>query len=472
MEAFVDQVRREAPPAGERFLFSITPPLRTGVQSRNWPLANTAPKAAGFGLHRIVKPEATFERLRPFFARIGITRIADVTGLDRVGIPVYSAIVPRSRDIISVYNGKGFTAIDAKTGAVMEATERYVASRDRLPDEVASYHELSARAMTLDPRSVNLALHPNYSDDTTVAWLRGVDLLSGDEVFVPHSLACFYGLQYPWQTCHSITTSNGLASGNSVEEAVCHALAEAIERDAHSIMDIVVRQIQVLANRSQWLRPSRVNRLIQAGNALYPLIDPHSLPERAAFLMQRFRAAGLEPTLRYAGSDCGACTVLCLVQEDIAGTFSRSHYGAGTDPDPCVAVIRALTEAAQSRAVDMQAVREDLSAVGQKADKHLLHTNRSDDAEVELLFADNHRIPLHSIPSHATGDIVDDIKIMLEGLSATGIKRCVMVDLSVPEIPAKVVRIVVPGLESWIVDHVKVGQRAREYWRQFAARVQ
>jgi ribosomal protein S12 methylthiotransferase accessory factor len=472
MEAFADQLAREAPPQRERFLASIKPLFNTPVRNRNWPFADTAPKAAGFGLHRIIKPEATFERLRPFFTRIGITRIADVTGLDRVGIPVYSAIIPRSRDVISVYNGKGFTAIDAKTGAVMEATERYVASRDRLPDEVASYRELSTRATAIDPRSVNLALHPNYNDNTPVAWLKGIDLLSEDEVFVPHGLACFYGLKYPWQSCYSVTTSNGLASGNSIEEAACHALAEVIERDAHSIMDVIIRQIQVVANRSPWLRQSRVEKLIQAGDERYPLIELDSLPERAAFLVQRFRAAGLEPTLRYAGSECGTCTVLCLVREDVAGKFSRSHYGAGTDPDPAVAVVRALTEAAQSRAVDMQAVREDLSAITQKVDRHGMHTSRSGDADVEHLRSDINKVSLSSINGHVTGDILDDIQIMLDGLRATGIKRCVMVDLSAPEIPAKVVRIIAPGLESWIADHGKVGGRAKEHWRQFAACVQ
>ena len=58
---------------------------------------------------------------------LGVTRLANITGLDRVGIPVYAAVVPKSDGIISVYNGKGRRPIDAKVGALMEAID------DRLP---------------------------------------------------------------------------------------------------------------------------------------------------------------------------------------------------------------------------------------------------------------------------------------------------------------------------------------------------
>jgi ribosomal protein S12 methylthiotransferase accessory factor len=471
MGAFVDHSAREA--RSERACFPEPIKALTGwnIQPHGWPFARSAPKAAGGGLHRIVKPEATFERIQPFFSRVGITRIADITGLDRIGIPVYSAIVPRSRDVISVYNGKGFTAMDAKTGAVMEAVERFAASRDRLPDDVASYRELSRHAPVIDPRSVNTPLHPNYTDDTPVAWLKGIDLLSGHTVLVPHGLACFYGLSYPWQSCHAVTSTNGLAAGNSLEEAACHALAEVIERDAHSIMDVIARQVLVVGNQSPWLRQTRVEQLNRERRLLYPAIDLDRLPDRATHLVQRFRAAGVEPLLQYAGSECGAVTIVCLVHEDITAKFSQAHHGLGTDPDPTVAVVRALTEAAQSRAIDIQALREDLTAVGVHVEQHMQHANRSGVVNKDYWFSNSHSIPLSSIKGHSTADIMDDIHIMLDGLRAEGIEHCVMVDLSVAEIPAKVVRIIAPGLESWIVDHGKVGKRAKAHWRELAARV-
>jgi ribosomal protein S12 methylthiotransferase accessory factor len=441
-------------------------------QPPNWPFVATAQKEA-HELHRVVRPEATFNTLKPFFRRIGITRIAEITHLDRLGIPVYSAFVPRSLDSISVYHGKGFRPIDAKTGAAMEATERYVASRERLPDEVASYRELSAKAPTVDPRRINHPLHQNYTDEASIAWLNGVDLLSGDRVFVPYSIACHCGLGYRWQASHAVTTSNGLASGNTIEEAACHALAEVIERDAHSMLEIFDLHLQALANRKSVQHEAWLKRLRQAWRTLFPVMDPDSFSGGAAVLINSFRRAGMEPELVYAGSECGAATVLCFLHEHGSATSSRLEYGAGADPNIAVAAIRAMTEVAQGRAACMEAVREDLTGILRTT----VHPGsaRSRETAVPSNFTRKMPAPMvsaASIPSDVTSDIVEDIRIMLVGLRQAGIERCVMIDLSVPEIPVSVVRIVAPGLESWVVDRKTIGPRAKARWREFASRVQ
>jgi ribosomal protein S12 methylthiotransferase accessory factor len=108
-------------------------------------LRDTVAKSGGPGTSREVTAADTYRRVRPHLRRIGVTRVADITGLDRVGIPVFNAICPRSRDTVSVYSGKGVTPTAARTSAVMEAVERYHAARPRLPDVVASYHELFTR---------------------------------------------------------------------------------------------------------------------------------------------------------------------------------------------------------------------------------------------------------------------------------------------------------------------------------------
>src|SRR5687768_1889525 len=105
-------------------------------------LRTRVPKHGGVGRHRECSSEETFERVRPHLRRAGITRIADITGLDRIGIPVFNAIVPRSQDELSVYNGKGGTPIDAMTSAVMEAMERFCAWQPMRPQRLASYTEL------------------------------------------------------------------------------------------------------------------------------------------------------------------------------------------------------------------------------------------------------------------------------------------------------------------------------------------
>ena len=57
--------------------------------------------------HRAVPPEETLRAAEAKLPAAGITRVADITDLDRIGIPVFSSIRPMAdRGAISVYNGK------------------------------------------------------------------------------------------------------------------------------------------------------------------------------------------------------------------------------------------------------------------------------------------------------------------------------------------------------------------------------
>ncbi|MDD5418276.1 MAG: methanogenesis marker 1 protein, partial [Methanomicrobiaceae archaeon] len=71
--------------------------------------------------HRAVSPEETLARIAGKLPIAGITRVADITSLDRVGIPVFSSIRPTAgTGAISVYNGKGATPTEARVSAMME----------------------------------------------------------------------------------------------------------------------------------------------------------------------------------------------------------------------------------------------------------------------------------------------------------------------------------------------------------------
>ncbi|MCI0584144.1 MAG: hypothetical protein L0227_14890, partial [Chloroflexi bacterium] len=54
--------------------------------------ADMAERLYRFGTRRAVRPAETLRRIRPLLAPAGITRLADVTGLDWVGVPVYQAV--------------------------------------------------------------------------------------------------------------------------------------------------------------------------------------------------------------------------------------------------------------------------------------------------------------------------------------------------------------------------------------------
>src|SRR5919202_1722884 len=82
------------------------------------------PKAFRRGTHRTMAPEETLARIRPHASRMGITRLGNVTGLDRIGIPVAIAVSPNSRSV-SVSQGKGLNREQAMASALMEACEGY-----------------------------------------------------------------------------------------------------------------------------------------------------------------------------------------------------------------------------------------------------------------------------------------------------------------------------------------------------------
>ncbi len=100
-----------------------------------------ASKGHTSGTHRLMAPRETMERLRPLLPRMGITRLANVTGLDQIGIPVVMACRPNSRSL-AVSQGKGMDLDAAKVSAAMESIENYHAERIALPLQLATYREL------------------------------------------------------------------------------------------------------------------------------------------------------------------------------------------------------------------------------------------------------------------------------------------------------------------------------------------
>jgi ribosomal protein S12 methylthiotransferase accessory factor len=118
----------------------------------------------------------------------------------------------------------------------------------------------------------------------------------------------------------------------------------------------------------------------------------------------------------------------------------------GAHPDREVAVARALTEVAQGRVVD--------GGAGTAA------------APPGLAAATC--VTFTELPTHPSDDVVTDIDTMLRRLRAGGLTRVIAVDMSPPEVPVHVVRLLVPGLESWGIDRSRIGARATRAWNDAA----
>jgi ribosomal protein S12 methylthiotransferase accessory factor len=411
------------------------------------------------GTQRVLRAEETLERVHSVARSLGVTRLADITGLDRIGIPTYSAIIPSSEDGLSVATGKGIRPVDAKVGALMEAIERQIAIKARPPLIQGSFQQLRTRHAILDPKICKQELLPDYDDTNTYFWVSGKDLMSNCEVLVPAHISGLVWSDVPAGPFSDHATSNGLSSGNIREEAICQGLCELIERDAWTLADIGAH-----------LLPLVRRRIADPENAdngpddfeIFPSLESQDDPAS-----QLFRQAGLKPVLHDITSDIGIPTVFAVVPDETLPGFPMVHGGVGTHPDAHVAARRALTEAAQSRCVDIQGVREDLAPASSENNALNLHTRRIVGINRNLWFLgeSNHPRRLADLPSAVHHDIQADVDHLLARLKACDIHQVIVVDLTPPSAPFSVVRVIVPALESASITRGPLGQRALKFWR-------
>ncbi|HXW07385.1 MAG TPA: YcaO-like family protein [Vicinamibacterales bacterium] len=423
-----------------------------------------SPKAHGT---RTVAAEETCRRAGPLARRFGVTRVSDITGLDRIGIPVWSSVVPKSGDFLTIYSGKGSRHADARAGAVMEAIERQAVVRSRPGTITASAIELRAHSRLADPEQIVTALSDDYSRTRPYEWIEGFDLLAACPTFVPAATAGYCWTHLEHGSPHALTTAHGMSAGNCLEEAIAQSLCEWVERDAWTLAEL----------GSYWRRRAfvEISRGRDPGDDfdddadLHPCIDLTGIGEPVEELLRKFRAADLHPLVRDISSDLGIPVVVASVAADEVPGFPQAHLGVGAHPDLRVAAARALTEVAQSRACDIQGVREDLAPPhGDGGAKGVVvHTRRVPhvDRRRWLHRPSSCLRPWRAIEQHQHGDMLSDIELILARLRRAGIQQAIVVDFSPPDSGIVVVRLLIPGLEAWIADRGRIGHRAAASWR-------
>ncbi|MGH8664389.1 MAG: YcaO-like family protein, partial [Burkholderiales bacterium] len=189
------------------------------------------------GTHRTHSPAETLARLRPLLPTLGITRVANLTGLDRTGVHVAMACRPNSRSV-AMFQGKGLTLEAAKVSAVMEALEVWHAERVLNPLKWASPEEMARLHRVADLATLPRVSGVPIDQAAPLMWIEGTDLQGSSAVWVPYELV---NMNYtlPLAALGGVFQSNssGLGCGNHRLEAVCHGLCEAIERDARTLWE-------------------------------------------------------------------------------------------------------------------------------------------------------------------------------------------------------------------------------------------
>ena len=389
------------------------------------------------GTQRVYDEATTLENTKDQIKKIGVTRIADITNLDRLGIPIFSAIRPSAaKGAISIYSGKGSTQQRARISAIMESFERCLAERPGLnsnisggisaPALVESYAGAIEKCSVLDPKA--LLLPQPYTPQSLMEWVGAYDLMNREEVFVSAN-AVYHPYDSPGQ-CQKLflSNTNGLASGNVIEEAILHGMLEVIERDAIST-----------AQFSRNLGKEIV--LTEEDGYLYELA-------------RKFKDEGIELKVWLVPSDTGIPTVIAATDDVKLKDPALLVMGAGSHLKPEIAVARAITEAAQSRVVQIQGAREDtdregfIRSVGYDRMKRLNW----------FWFEDGEKVSLSEVQDLSRESPAENIDVILEKLNGLA-ERVLVVDLSREEVAVPVVRVIIPGFELFTIDRDRKGKR-------------
>lgn len=385
-------------------------------------LSQTVPKGFRAGTHRLHPPEETIARTQPLLAPLGITRVANITGLDRIGIPVVMVARPNARSV-SVAQGKGLTLAAAKASGIMEAIEGYHSEHVLLPLKQASYEELRYTHRMLDPALLPRLSSGAFHAHRPITWIEGFDLIQREPVWLPFDLA---HTNFTVTSCQAMAgffaSSNGLASGNHLLEAICHAICEVVERDA-----VHLWQIQPSTARAA----TRID--------LASIDDPDCWS-----VLERYARAGMTVGVWDITTDVGLPAFVCRIGDEERLALRQTSFSEcyGCHPLRSIALLRALTEAAQDRLTLISGARDD---VRREHYKLLMHAETSERARQELAQPG----PQCSFrgAEWQSDTFNADIDWMLERLQAVGIQRVVAIDLTREELGIPVVKIVIPGLE-------------------------
>ena len=391
------------------------------------------------GTHRVKNPSETIENFEDKLRVAGITRITNITDLDRIGVPVFSAIRPTAQEgSVSIYAGKGIGESQAKASAMMEGFERYSAEKQSKDNEdilIGTFNDMSnpieLESLIL-PKSVNI----NYLKEVKLEWTKMIDIVSEEEYDVPVNL-----IFHPYIPKNNDVeafvkgNTNGLASGNVLEEAVLHGIFEVVERDAWSIFEITKK------NKKE----------IDLNN-----IENDSIND----ILDKFERESVDINLLDITADIGIPTVAASSDDTILKDAALLTLGVGTHLNPDIAVLRALTEVAQSRATQIHGTREDTARADfmrkagyermKKINRHYFENN-------------DNLIKLSDIENNSTVSIKKDIDTCIEKLNDVGLDKVLFKDLTREEIGVNVVRVIIPNAELYALDHSRVGERAVDY---------
>lgn len=378
------------------------------------------PKAHARGTHRGTHPDQTWARLQPLAPRLGITRVARLTGLDDIGLPVWTAIRPNARGL-SASQGKGLDDACARVSALMESVECWHAEHVVQPLRLASARELATAGTVAELAA--LAGHGAPAERATrrTLWLKADDLVGGGPAWLPLDAV---STDYTGSAGSGLLrSSNGLAGGNSVLEATVHALCELVERDAVALGDLAMRRVDAAVR----IRPETVDDEVCQG------------------VLAQLARAGLWVALFDLRSDlglpvCGATIIDAPGRRTWRALPAFNGYGCHLSPR--IALLRALTEAVQSRLTHISGSRDDILPGDYRRAGHPEQIA----ALQQRIATQAPTVDFATLPELGTPSFEGDLALIVQRLRQAGLSQVLVADLRHAALDVAVVRAVVPGL--------------------------
>lgn len=351
---------------------------------------------------RSVPLEKTLEEVERFFLTSGLEAqfhtLAHRAG--RTSRAFLKSLSPSGPAGDQVFCGKGLTEGQAVASACLEFLERHCAGTR--PEDVileAPYERVAGDA--IDPRLFILAQAAAFDAAREIDWVWGYSLTRCRHALVPANLVFC-----PYETSRSDrdiawTDSNGLASGNNLEEAVLHGLLEVIERDAVMI--------------------GEYNRLPPAG------ITPAGLPAECGPTLELLEKDGFLVDFLSVPTDLPFPLVAAFLRRDDDPADRSVAFGCHLEP--ALAVSRALTEAIQ---VLPPSVNHDGWLRSGSPERYAASPASA--------------LAFNSLTTLASPDIKANIERCVAVLKKAG-SEVIVVDLSLPDVPFPAVRVLATGLQ-------------------------
>ena len=384
---------------------------------------------------------------------LGISNLRDATGLDGLGLPV-ALSSRRSGKTSRQHSGKGLTLADASAGALMEAVEYAVAEHvsARGPNVWLPLNELAEALPTglrLADFAPRLGVAPPQLQRTPAMYCEEIiarkkALLPAELVLVPCPVDGGVSM-FGWST-------NGLASGNTLEEATLHALLEILERDSIAM---------TLAHDESHL------------------VRSASLPPLFRELLPAWKRLGVDLIVRFLPNQFGLPCFEAAIHEPASGDL-RLARGWGCHLDRHIALSRAVCESAQSRIYAIDARRRGRARrVGEAAraktpgphDRQALASDAANckqgDREARLLLRmtkATRTIDFGAVPHVSCSSVRSAMRELKGRLHDAGITRVFRLRMHLDGKPdallgLHVVKVVVPFCESATSSHLRMGPR-------------